>query len=57
MTMRSLLLTLLVVTLCGCAAPQRESSRDSTSPRVRCLADPHETGTRPLVFLLCIESP
>jgi hypothetical protein len=57
MTTRSLALALLIVTLCGCAAPRSEAPRASTSPRVRCLADPHETGTRPLVFLLCIESP
>ncbi|HEV8641861.1 MAG TPA: hypothetical protein VGV13_12240 [Methylomirabilota bacterium] len=48
------LLALLV--LAACATPTRPSPPES-SPRVRCLTDPRESGTRPLIFLFCIESP
>jgi hypothetical protein len=53
------LVTLLAaVVLAGCAAPSASPPpRGSQAPRVRCLADPHETGTRPLIFLFCVESP
>jgi hypothetical protein len=58
MTWRLLLLALVLVTMCGCAGTQRTApSSASESPRVRCLSNPHETGTRPLIFLLCVESP
>jgi hypothetical protein len=58
MTTRPFLLALLVFTLAGCAATSTTaSSSPSASPRARCLVDPNETGTRPLFFLLCVESP
>ena len=60
MTLRLLVLALVVVTLCSCAGTRGEptsSGRAASSPRVRCLSDPNETGTRPLVFLMFIESP
>lgn len=62
MITRLLVLVLLVAATCGCAATtERRASSTSgaaaSSPRVRCLSNPHETGTRPLVFLLCVESP
>jgi hypothetical protein len=51
------LLMLVVLGLAGCAATSRPGSSPPPSPRVRCLADPTETGPRPLVFLFCIETP
>jgi hypothetical protein len=51
------LLAAVAVTVAGCAAADNPTRRGSTSPQVRCLVDPHETGTRPLIFLFCIESP
>jgi hypothetical protein len=61
MITRLLVLVLLVAATCGCAATERHASSTSgeaaSSPRVRCLSNPHETGTRPLIFLLCVESP
>jgi hypothetical protein len=45
---------LIVLTLAGCAA---STAPGQASPRVRCLSDPRETGTRPLIFFFCIESP
>jgi len=51
------LLALVLVALAGCAAPSAPPPRASQPPRARCLADPNETGTRPLFFLFCIESP
>lgn len=56
----SLLLGLVTITLftCACAtAPRGASAPTSGSPRARCLVDPNEGGTRPLFYLLCIESP
>jgi hypothetical protein len=49
-------LTLLALTACstGYASPP---ARGSQPPRTRCLSDPNETGTRPLFFLFCVESP
>ncbi len=50
-----LAVAVLALLVAGCAAaPERAPS---SAPRVRCLSDPTETGTRPLVFLFCIESP
>ena len=50
----------LLAVLAGCAvsspSPQNYP-RAGTSPRARCLSDPHETQTRPLFFLFCVESP
>jgi hypothetical protein len=57
---RALALLLLLVVLAGCASsspPPQQYPRSSTSPRARCVSDPHETQTRPLFFLFCIESP
>jgi hypothetical protein len=57
---RALLLALAVLAaLAGCAsAPQtQQHPRAGSSPRVRCLSDPHETQFRPLIFLFCAESP
>jgi hypothetical protein len=59
-------LVLLFATLSGCASASSPSSnsgsapRASTSPRVRCLSDPARddaSGTRPLFYFLCVESP
>ncbi len=50
----------LLAVLVGCASsspPPQQNPRAGTSPRVRCLSDPHETQTRPLFFLFCVESP
>ena len=50
----------LLGVLAGCASfspPLQQYPRAGTSPRVRCLADPHEGQTRPLFFLFCAESP
>jgi hypothetical protein len=49
-------LAAVAVTVAGCATANSDP-RGSTSPQVRCLVDPHETGMRPLIFLFCIESP
>ncbi|PYM36308.1 MAG: hypothetical protein DME15_04235 [Candidatus Rokuibacteriota bacterium] len=53
---------LVTVLLAGCAAatPGTEPERRSSPPRVRCLSEPERDareGTRPLLFLFCIESP
>jgi hypothetical protein len=53
----ALVAVLVPLALAGCAAPSPPLPRDSQPPRVRCLTDPHETGTRPLFFFFCIESP
>ncbi|MGH2668210.1 MAG: hypothetical protein ACRDH5_03675 [bacterium] len=45
-------LALVVLTAVGCAG-----AGPASSPRARCLSDPRETDTRPLVFLFCVESP
>jgi hypothetical protein len=59
-------LVLLFAALSGCASASSSSSnsgsapRGSTSPRVRCLSDPARddaSGTRPLFYFLCVESP
>ncbi|PYO04845.1 MAG: hypothetical protein DMD75_30080 [Candidatus Rokuibacteriota bacterium] len=60
---RSLALLLLFVAFAGCATASSnsgQSSSSSSSPRVRCLTDPARdsaSGTRPLFFLFCAESP
>ena len=51
----TLLLVLLAFALAGCAS-YGGSSPPPTSPGVRCLSDPNERGTRPLIFLFCIQS-
>lgn len=50
-----LLLATVVAAGCATANPARPPVQDS--PRVRCLADPTETSTRPLFFLFCMQSP
>jgi hypothetical protein len=54
---RSLVALLVLAALAGCAAPSSPPPRGSQAPRVRCLADPNEGYTRPLLFLFCVESP
>jgi hypothetical protein len=64
---RSLALLLLFVALAGCASAASSGSssssstpRGSSAPRVRCLSDPSRddaSGSRPLFFLFCAESP
>jgi hypothetical protein len=56
---RALAILTLLAVLAGCASspPPQPYPRASSSPRVRCLSDPHETQTRPLFFLFCAESP
>jgi len=65
---RGLAAFLFLVTLAGCGSPTYERSsssstsaqRGSASPRVRCLSDPSRddaSGSRPLVYLFCAESP
>jgi len=47
----------VLLTITGCAAASSPPPRGSQPPRTRCLSDPNETGTRPLFFFFCIESP
>jgi hypothetical protein len=54
---RTLLCLVALVVLAGCAAPAASPPRASQAPRTRCLSNPNETGTRPLFFLFCVESP
>jgi len=62
---RALALVLVFVALAACATPSSSGSsssgsRSSSSPRVRCLSDPSRddaSGTRPLIYLFCLESP
>jgi hypothetical protein len=51
------LVVLVLLTITGCAAASSPPPRGSQPPRTRCLSDPNETGTRPLFFFFCIESP
>jgi hypothetical protein len=53
---RALVLAVLVA-VTGCAATTPPPPRGSQPPRARCLSDPNETGSRPLFFLFCVESP
>jgi hypothetical protein len=51
-------LVLLLVGVAGCATPSSTGSQTSVPTSVRCLANPNETGgMRPLIFLLCIQTP
>ena len=51
-------IALVVLAVSGCASgAQSPPPTASTSPRTRCLVDPNEAGTRPLIFLFCVESP
>jgi hypothetical protein len=55
---RRILLLLVLFALAGCAIPASSPPpRAANPPRTRCLTDPNETGTRPLLFFFCIESP
>jgi len=61
----ALVLSLLLVALAACATPSSSrssgsASRSAGSPRVRCLSDPARddaSGTRPLFYFMCVESP
>ena len=58
MTRRLLALTFVVLAMSGCvSAEQSPPPTASTLPRTRCLVNPNEGATRPLVFLFCVESP
>jgi hypothetical protein len=58
MTTRLLALALVVLVIGGCSSAQQGASASrSSSQRARCLVDPNEGSTRPLIYLLCIESP
>ena len=60
-------LAVLLVAFAGCGSTAYDSGRSSTSaqrssssPRVRCLSDPARddaSGSRPLFYLFCAESP
>jgi hypothetical protein len=55
---RRLLALVVLVALTGCTTPiAPPTPRGSQAPRTRCLANPNETGARPLIFFFCIESP
>lgn len=60
------LFSVALAALAACATPSssgsssESASRSSGSPRVRCLSDPKRddaTGTRPLFYFMCVESP
>ncbi len=57
--LQRLLVLVLLAALAGCSVPVASSppSRGSQSPRVRCLNNPNEGDTRPMVFLFCAETP
>jgi hypothetical protein len=58
MIRRLLALAFVVLAMSGCALDRTSAPPTaSASPRTRCLVDPNEAGTRPLVFLFCVESP
>ena len=61
MTTRLLALALVALAISGCSSAQYGASASSASryspQRARCLVDPSEGSTRPLIYLLCIESP
>ena len=56
-TRRALIFLVALVMLAGCAVPAASPPRGSQAPRTRCLSDPNESGSRPLFFLFCVESP
>jgi hypothetical protein len=56
MKRRIALLVLLASVFAGCAATSTPTS-SPPHPSVRCVSDPNERGTRPLIFLFCIQSP
>jgi hypothetical protein len=55
--LRLAIVLLVLAVISGCAAGYSPPERGSHAPRARCLADPNETGARPLIFLFCIETP
>jgi hypothetical protein len=55
--LRPAIVLLVLAAISGCAAGYSPPERASHVPRARCLADPNETGARPLFFLFCIETP
>ena len=58
MITRLFILAITMLALSGCASGQPSAPPTATtSPRARCLVDPTEGATRPLIFLFCIESP
>jgi hypothetical protein len=56
LALASLMLPLI---LAGCATSTSppDRARRPDAPRVRCLSDPGEQGTRPLFFFFCVQSP
>jgi hypothetical protein len=55
---RLIVLVLLAVLAVACASPAPSASpRGGQSPRVRCLNNPNEGDTRPMIFLFCAETP
>jgi hypothetical protein len=54
-----LLLGCVILLATGCAGTtsSQPPGRATTEPRARCLVNPAEGDTRPLLFLFCIESP
>jgi hypothetical protein len=54
---RLVLALLAVALIAGCGPVTSPPPRGSQPPRVRCLSDPNERGTRPLFFFFCVESP
>ncbi len=48
---------LLSLAACATSTPSTSAPRGAEAPRVRCLSDPNEQGTRPLFFLFCVQSP
>jgi uncharacterized protein YceK len=54
------LVVLLLLAGCGTVPSGDGGSASSSPPRVRCLTDPardNQSTSRPMVFLLCVESP
>jgi hypothetical protein len=54
-----LLLCCMLVLAAGCAgtSSSQPAARGASQPRARCLVNPTEGDTRPLLFLFCVESP
>ena len=53
-----LLLCCMLVLAAGCAGTSSsQPARGASQPRARCLVNPTEGDTRPLLFLFCVESP
>jgi hypothetical protein len=54
-----LLLSCMILLAAGCAGTtaKEPAPRGTAPPRARCLVNPTEGDTRPLLFLFCVESP